>query len=401
MTPRPPSKMTRCPSPGRLARAATAQDGRDDALEAHALDCPRCGAALDDARAVVMLARAAPAPALSAARRQRLADAVQVAADAADAAPAARPRWASAVVGVALAAAAGGALWLSLRDPARSATRARPPEVAAAPAPAAAPTPPEAEAEAPATEARSPEAEARASVVALADADYERVDGGAEDRVVLRGGAIVVDGAAAPGRAVRVVSAGAELRGQGARFEARGDRRGLRVVRVFAGSVEIDAGARTVSVSRGETWTWEPPADEPRAPSSVAARGGDGGDATATTAAATAAFHAGWTSLRAGDFARAARELDAARAAPAVAEDATYWAAVAWARAGEPARARAGFEAFLAGFAGSPRAGEAHLALARLLRDAGEAAAAAAHVEAAARDADPRVREAAGRMRGE
>jgi TolA-binding protein len=157
-------------------------------------------------------------------------------------------------------------------------------------------------------------------------------------------------------------------------------------VRVFAGSVEITQGPRVVVISAGETWTLDAPAAPP-APAPAPA-------ATETPSH----FAAGWAHLRAERFADAARELTLAADEPGVAEDAAYWAAVAWARGGEPVRARDAFTAFLAAHAGSLRAGEAHLALGRLLLDAGDRDAAAPHLTAAAADADPRVRTAAARL---
>jgi hypothetical protein len=120
--------------------------------------------------------------------------------------------------------------------------------------------------------------------------------------------------------------------------------------------------------------------------------------ATATAAASASArvtaFRRGWTALRANDFSAAAALFDLAVDDPGVGEDATYWAAIAHGRAGDTSLARAGLERFLARFPSSSRAGEAHLALARLL-DATDPVAARAHREEAAKDPDPRVRSAA------
>ncbi len=387
----------RCPDAGQLARAASVAD---DVVAAHALDCPRCGAAIDAARALVALARAMPAPALTAARRRQLADAVQVAADVRDDARRddvahARPRRARYLLASVLALAAGGVAWSFVHGPDRSPAVA-PRPAAPTPAPPSPATPESPPPDLPLVAAsgagavRSPApVGARASVVGVAGADFERVEAADEDRLLLRRGLIRVDGGDTPARAVRIVTAGAELRGQGARFEARGDRRGLRVVRVFAGTVEITEGARRVVVSPGETWTWEAP---PAAAPVVAA-------AAPAEAPRITHFQQGWTALRAGDFAAAATALDAARDERGVEEDAAYWAAVAWARAGDTTRARRRFEEFLVRFAASPRAGEAHLALARLLHDAGERAAADVHVDAASRDQDARVRAAAEALR--
>jgi TolA-binding protein len=221
-------------------------------------------------------------------------------------------------------------------------------------------------------------------VTALAAADYDEVATPAEHRVVLRAGRLTIDGGAAPDRAVVVVASNAALRATGARFAADGSRGALRTVRVFAGSVEITQGPTAVVIAAGESWTFEPPPPVVTAPAA---------------AAPASHFATGWAHLRGERFADAARELALATAEPGVGEDAAYWSAVAWARAGEPARARAGFEAFLDSHAGSPRAGEAHLALARLHLDDGARDRARPHLEAAAADPDPRVRAAADRLR--
>jgi hypothetical protein len=198
-----------------------------------------------------------------------------------------------------------------------------------------------------------------------------------EHRVLLRSGRLSIDGAPAPDRPIHVVTTSGEIRAVGARFEARGSRGALRTVRVFAGSVEIATGPRVVVVSAGETWTLEAP------------------PAAAAPPATATHFRTGWSALRAGRFAEAAAELDRARTEPGVEEDAAYWSAVAWARAGEDERAIDAFATFLVAFPSSPRAGEAHLALARHFAATGQSNAVRAHVEAAERDPDPRIRAAA------
>lgn len=78
-----------------------------------------------------------------------------------------------------------------------------------------------------------------------------------------------------------------------------------------------------------------------------------------------AAFQAGWEALRAGQPLVARAHFDRARD-PAVAEDATYWAAVASERAGEPNDAARRYRSFAQAFPSSPRAADARAAAARL-----------------------------------
>ncbi|MBP8809359.1 MAG: hypothetical protein KBG48_00640 [Kofleriaceae bacterium] len=94
------------------------------------------------------------------------------------------------------------------------------------------------------------------------------------------------------------------------------------------------------------------PADPSLAPSSAPPTG-------------VAAFQAGWEALRAGQPLVARAHFDRARD-PAVAEDATYWAAVASERAGEPKDAARRYRSFAQAFPSSPRAADARAAAARL-----------------------------------
>ena len=87
-----------------------------------------------------------------------------------------------------------------------------------------------------------------------------------------------------------------------------------------------------------------------------------------------------------------------ARAADAggeLAEDASFWRAVALRRAGHTDAALAAFVAFLERYARSARAGEAAVAAGWLELDAGRTDAAAAHFRAAVDDPAPRVRASA------
>jgi hypothetical protein len=77
------------------------------------------------------------------------------------------------------------------------------------------------------------------------------------------------------------------------------------------------------------------------------------------------AFQDGWAALHAGRDADAIAAFDRATD-PSVAEDATYWAAVAAERAGNVSDAARRMREFLARYPGSPRVGAARAALDRL-----------------------------------
>jgi hypothetical protein len=220
-----------------------------------------------------------------------------------------------------------------------------------------------------------------AAVSAAAGARFDRRDDGAVDRIALRDGTVTIEASA---RTAPVVVSGKNVKvrtgSRAARLAATAEAGVVRQVQVFAGSVEIQTSSGVVVVMAGETWTW----DGDDAPAAAAS--------DPEAAARVAAFRKGWEALRAGDFATAATELERAEGDRGVGEDAAYWAAIAWGRAGQTARAIEGLERFLTKFPKATRAGEARLALARLLDDPERARP---HLEAAAEDPDPRVRAAA------
>ncbi len=94
----------------------------------------------------------------------------------------------------------------------------------------------------------------------------------------------------------------------------------------------------------------------------VAAPPADAADLRATSARA---FQDGWAALHAGRDADAIAAFDRATD-PSVAEDASYWAAVAAERAGDVADAARRMRDFIARFPTSPRVGAARAALDRL-----------------------------------
>jgi TolA-binding protein len=108
------------------------------------------------------------------------------------------------------------------------------------------------------------------------------------------------------------------------------------------------------------------------------------------------AFHHGLRALLSGDALKAAKELDRACAPPStIQQDACYWAAVAWRRAGDRARARSGFAEILSRWPRSPHVGEASVGLGWLLLEAGERAEARLRFAAGVSDPTSSVREEA------
>ncbi|HSS02346.1 MAG TPA: hypothetical protein VLM79_35045 [Kofleriaceae bacterium] len=108
------------------------------------------------------------------------------------------------------------------------------------------------------------------------------------------------------------------------------------------------------------------------------------------------AFHHGLRALLSGEVLQAAKDLDRACAPPStIQQDACYWAAVAWRRAGDRARARTGFAEILSRWPRSPHAGEASVGLGWLLLEAGERAEARLRFAAGVADPTSSVREEA------
>ncbi|HET7500611.1 MAG TPA: hypothetical protein VFK02_06390 [Kofleriaceae bacterium] len=113
----------------------------------------------------------------------------------------------------------------------------------------------------------------------------------------------------------------------------------------------------------------------------------------AAAVAAERAFRDGLQALLRGDAAAARDPLDRACAAPSSnPEDACYWAAVAWLRTGDRARARRGLSDLLARWPSATHAGEASVALGWLLLSGGDRAGARARFTAATHDPMPAVR---------
>jgi len=110
------------------------------------------------------------------------------------------------------------------------------------------------------------------------------------------------------------------------------------------------------------------------------------------------AYDDAWAAMRAGDFTRAATAFSRVfLLAPdgALAEDASFWHAVALARGGRRAESITAFRDFLAMHARSARAGEASAMVGWLLVESGQRDEAARRFQAAAADPRPAVRRSA------
>lgn len=354
-----------CPSRHRLTAASA---GEDVAAEIHALSCPRCSAELDAMTALVALARRAPAPTLSADRRARIRAAAMAAADAAPLARARRFAVRPWIASIAIAAAAAVLLAVTVRGkrddavPSRViATSASPgsPGIAASPStsppstsPPSAPPPgaphpdvaPPAAVQATASDtSQPPHAPVAASPVPALPAPLPRLQAAREIPPLANGTATIDARNAAP---VRVVTDDTKVNIASSKVEVSSRGGVVTMVRVFAGSAQIDYSGKRQVVVAGDVWV------RPAEPA-------------ATASASLHAFEQGWAALRAGQYADAISAFDRARD-PVVAEDAAFWAAIASSRAGDRASAARRLRDFTMRFPASMRADAARQALARL-----------------------------------
>lgn len=344
-----------CPPLERVAAAATTVD---DELVAHARDCARCQALVDEQRAMRSLVAGLAAPPLPRARREAISAEVMARADLL-----APPRRGGrrirtlAGLGLAAVAAAGIAAWMTDRG-----TTTTVPAVTGAPADATAVGPPVAAAPERGSGATSvPPDDAPAAVARTSDpappsparpvprvtparlegaADFARDTRGERDVVNLRGGELTVD--AVDARPVQVVGGGTRIAVRQAKVAVVSRAGVIATVRVFAGSAEVIVDGERVIVEAGATW--ERPV----------------GDADGV-----AAFREGWAALREGRHADAVAALDRA-VDPVVAEDARYWSAVASERAGDVEGAVRRYQRLIDEFPRSPRVLEARAAITRL-----------------------------------
>jgi len=383
-----------CPAPEQLAAAAT--EG-DDAILAHAVACASCLHTLDAQRSSRALAQRTPPVVLSRARREAIAAEVMAQADRlpapavrlpvltrerreamaaelmaqSDRIPAtisiaaqlgARRRTAALVV-AGLAAAATVVIVVALRGGTASGTNevgvvaprgsssitAEP--IAIQPSPPASVAPAAAASDARAPDPAAPAArgtiprgaDVRAIAKLAGSGDYARDAREAtttRDVVRLRGGELTVDSTGS--RPVEIVSGDTAIAVHKARVKVIARHGVVASVAVFAGSAEVTVDGHRVSVEAGTVWERDVARDD-----------------------ALAAFRTGWTALRAGDHSAAIAAFDRATD-PTVAEDATYWAAIASERAGDAEGALRRYRDLLARFPNTTRATEARAALARL-----------------------------------
>ncbi|MEO8843741.1 MAG: hypothetical protein ABI591_29930 [Kofleriaceae bacterium] len=363
-----------CPSVEQLAAAAAGEQLR--AAE-HAATCGECASLLGQQRELRTLARQLEAPRLSPLRRAKLALAYdpvveiralaqqlerpQLAADRrarlaaetlalADAAPARRP-WLGIGLGLAAAAAVAVSAWSTLRPgpeqlaihwPDHAWAAAHTPIIhdAVAVAPAPVPTPIIEPVVAPVVaSSRVVASHAAASISGDDDADFTRDDANERDTVQLRDGTISID---ARDRAPVAVAIGdTTIQVVNARVEIRAAHGLIVSAHTFAGSVERTSPESTAVITAGEVWT-PPPAE-----------------------ASLAAFRVGWQALHDNHDAEALRAFERA-SDPVIAEESSFWAAIAAQRAGDREGAAQRFQAFLDAYPQSARADAARAALAKL-----------------------------------
>lgn len=329
-----------CPSNHRLAAASV---GEDIQAELHAETCATCRAELEAMAAVVALARRAPVPKLTADRRAMLEAAVMAESDAAPAVTQLpRHRFVRPAIGAlsaALAAAAIGlVMWPDPAPPAGGSAPQATAQLAASPAASSQDSrvelPPDAPAAAVAATAADPEASAR--VPEASAPPPARVAVAPPRRAAphptttqLSDGPVTIDARnAAP---VRVAAGDTAVQISASKVEVTSRGGVVTMVRVFAGSAEIDHTGRRVVVVAGDVWV------RPTGP-----------------VEALQSFEQGWMALRSARYRDAIAAFERA-ADPVVAEDAAYWAAIAAERAGDRVDAERRLRSFMIHFPRSLR----------------------------------------------
>jgi hypothetical protein len=290
-----------CLTPDLIAQAATT-----GALPDHVADCLACRRALDRDRSLRAALQALPVPRLDAERRRTLA--AETLTRATHRARPSRRRWLIAPV---LAAAA--ASLLLLRSP---------------------PTTPPSTVEATEPLTIGDRATAREDVPPPLPAPHVEASGGAHvagidtDTIVLTDGELDIDTRASRDLDVRVgVTTVHVLDG---RVRVRAHDHALTSVQVVVGAAQIVGPDQHVTLERDAMWVAAAPAID----------------------RSLAAFRDGWKALRAGRDTEAITLFDRASQG-AVAEEATYWAAIAAQRAGDPS-AQQRLSDFVARFPQSP-----------------------------------------------
>jgi hypothetical protein len=326
-----------CPSSARLAAAAS---GEDLAASEHLGDCASCRAVVSEQRELIVAARLMRVPPLRVEHRRLLAAEVMARSELEDAQRPWRGGRVMAIAASFVAAAAMIMLVIATRE--LGSAMPQPSEVASI--------------DEPAIEIagvarldpvlRSAPGSLRAAVSSVG-ADFARARRGDLDIVTLRDGEVSID--ATDREPVTIVSGDTRvtIAGSRAKIVARG---GVIVTtHVFAGTAQVTANGRSLVVDGGDVWMREPEVnrDEHRIADSLAA------------------FRTGWEALRAHHHPQAIAAFDRATD-PVVAEDATFWAAIATERAGDSEGAAVRLRRFLELFPSSPRAEAARAALQRV-----------------------------------
>ena len=321
-----------CLPPRELARAAMSADAETP----HLGDCLRCRREVQDQRALHAVARRLPPAPLSRGRRERLAAAILAEAELTPARPArTAPRQLALAAAAAAVVITSGLLGPAVHDALRGRAKAEAPgltfddhvtapsrEVARLELPP--PLPP----------ARIALATARTA----ARATHAVRDG--RDVLTLTDGEIEIDSRGTRDAVLQI--ADTQVVVDAAQIRVRARHGEIQRVQVIVGAAEIITPARRIRVEPEHVWWPEP----------------------SNLARSTRAFRDAWTVLRSGDAAAALALFDRADA-PAVAEDAAFWGAIAARRAGQLALAHDRLVTFLARFPHSP-----HAAHARALLDA-------------------------------
>lgn len=394
-----------CPGDLELSRALTV--GADPELSAHVAACPACRAAWDADAAAIELARQLPVAIPSPARREEVRTAVLAASASAPGRLARRAWLAPTVLG---AAAAGVVAYIAIPRGASQPPPARP---------------------------------MRATVHPHPGARYVASSPSPDEVVQLTDGMIDVDVAPLlPGERFRVIVGDAELEVRGTAFTVTASEQYLQDVAVAHGRVDLRSRSRgPATLGAGQSWHAAPvatavapspppapPAIAPAPPSPYPAPAAPAARPRPHRAAGVATPHdpqppvasepapaplpakpstevvrsteepsydQAWEALRANQFGKAAtgfaRVLVLAPDGP-LAEDASFWRAVALARGQRTAEAVAAFRDFLDGFGKSPRRGEASAMLGWMLIDARAYDEAARWLSVAVGDASPAVR---------
>ncbi len=255
------------------------------------------------------------------------------------------------------------------------------------------------------------------AVRASAGAHFTLLSDAPDEIVRLVEGAITVSVTPlSPGERFRVVVGDAEVEVRGTAFEVAAQDDRLESVDVLHGAVEVRLeGSAPTLVHAGERWartvedasevenaapideTASVRASRPRAPAPPSI---DETRSRAPSWTAASGFETGWSALHDGDPLAAATafgEVLARAPRDPLAEDASFWRAVAWSRAERTTEARVALESFVRTYPRSVRAPEASVMLGWLLLSSGEREGARAMFERGTNDPSERVRASAAR----